>query len=272
MTKNSRDEIREAYKIEQQKSEKKVKAITYSIASLVALVLVGLIVSLIVVGNDKNDTGNPIVNNAAQVVPATPDENGAFVVKSDKTTENSKRVDVFFDPMCPGCGIVDRAISKTLAEMVDSGEIELYLSPVSFLDEASSDNYSTRAVSAFIAVAEEDSRKALDFMSGIFAKEFQPREGNAYESVTNEDFADVALAVGSSTSVVDSIKSGSAYSDWIAENSTKQLARKDLFPDGFSTPSVFTNVSYKNGIATGEKVVFVSGGILESFVEAVRGS
>ena len=271
MSKNKNSEVQAKLKElreEQARKDKRAKIITVSIVSAAILVFIGLVLFIIVNGNSSAQPED--LKTGEQSVPATVTENGAFLVASDSVNENAKRVDVFFDPICPGCGIVDRAIGDKLSELVDNGEINLYLSPVSFLDITSSDQYSTRAINAFITIAEYDPKLSLKFMNAIFEKDFQPDEGIRYVSVPDESFVEIAKSVGVPDDISESITQRK-YVDWITENSETQTSRRDLFPEGFSTPSVFIGVTYdSNGIATGNKVPFTSEDVLGSFEDALK--
>ena len=271
MSKDKKEKVQanlKALRAEQARKDKRAKIVTVSVVSAAILAFIGLVVFIVINGNSNTKPDD--LTTGEQSAPITATANGAFLVASDSVDEEAKRVDIFFDPMCPGCGVVDRAIGDKLSELVDNGEINLYLSPVSFLDITSSDQYSTRAINAFITVAEYDPRLSLDFMNAIFEKDFQPAEGTSYISVPDESFVEVAKSVGVPDDIAESITQRK-YVDWIKENSETQTNRRDLFPEEFSTPSVFVGVTYdSSGNATGNKVSFASGDVLGSFEDALK--
>lgn len=257
----------EALRKEEQRSEKRAKTIMFSLIGAAIIGLIALIAFILSQGIEKGAalSGGEVVLGE-QLTPKTANSNNAFLVESENVKEDAKRVDVFFDPMCPGCGIVDQSIGGTLAELVDNGDISLYLSPVSFLDGTSSDKYSSRALNAFVTIAEENPRHALTFMNTILSEEFQPDEGQTYTPVPNETFVEIAKTIGVTDETATSIQD-LHYTDWLSQAADKQTERTDLFPEGFSTPAVFINVKYddKEEYATGDKVPFGQGDILETF-------
>lgn len=208
-----------------------------------------------------------------QITPKKADEFGAFHIGSagealdDKEPTGETRVDFFIDPQCPACGVVDRAISDRINELLSKGEIDLFITPTAFLNEASTDDYSNRAVNALITVAENAPEYFIDFMNALFEEENQPEEGISYIPVSDSDLAEIAMSVGVPENV-SALFSERSYVNWIEQNTEKQLNdRPDLFPDTFATPSIFFGVSYnEDGKSSGHtKVEFTSQDPLAAF-------
>ena len=257
--------LAQAKELAKQEAERQ-KQTKITIFSAIGLTVVGLVLLLSYILSQSEDSTTV---TESQQSPITVTEN-AFKVEVEGIKKDAKRVDVFFDPMCPGCAIVDQAIGEELAKLVDNGDISLYLSPVSFLDEASSDDYSTRAINAFVAIAEYDSRLALKFMNVILSEDFQPNQGGTYSPVPNSKFVEIAKSINIPDNVTEKILNMN-YMEWITETSRKQTERTDLFPEGFSTPAVFVNVTYDGDTATGERVEFTQHeSILETFVNTLN--
>jgi protein-disulfide isomerase len=251
----------------QKKKEKRNRILITVSVSAVAIIILGLISFFSF--QDAKNTKIEASATGAQITPALADSNGSFYVSKDgktnapATDSTATRVDVFFDPQCPGCGVVDRGIGDRLAELVQTGEIDLYLSPVSFLDKASTDRYSSRAVNAVVTVAEKSPANLLKFVHAIYAKDFQPAEGGV--SVSDEKLAALAVKTGVPEDVAGEFKNHS-YFDWIAQNSQTQMSRTDYFSEGFSTPSIFLNSKVQNGVATDfTKVKFADSDVLKTF-------
>lgn len=223
---------------EQQLKESKTRKI-------ILLVVIGLIVACMVVAGvlvgKNNKVEAPKGGNAPIGVTPTGGfmvnaEGGVGEVETRKDTDKI-RVQLLFDPMCPGCGIVDREIHEDLMQLVKDGEITLQLTPLSFLDDASSDLYSTRASNAIATVGNDSPEHFYPFINAIFKD--QPEEGASYVPVTDEDLAKLAEDVGVSSAVAATFKDAK-YSDWIEERTLFNIGRKDLFPnDSFSTPAMF---------------------------------
>lgn len=274
-TKEERRQERRQRAAEMRKQAKKKarrdKIVRVSALVSVIAVLVGLIGYIAVTDHNKKDSDG-WTQAATQLTPKNFDEHGAFQVKSNNLKSSATRVDDFFDPLCPGCGAVHRASGDRMKELVKSGDIDLRLSPVSFLDEASTDKYSTRAINAFVTVAENSPEHALDFLTALYRKDFQPQEGvqnYGQKPVTDQALVEAAVGAGVPADVAKTI-SEHRYADWIKKMSEKQVKRSDLFPGGFSTPAIFTGVKYgSDGKASGTKIDFKNKDILKAFNEAV---
>lgn len=227
----------------QKLKEAKAKKILFGVVALVIAVCVTLVVVFIVKNADSFKSDDKGMANAEKPAGITP--TGSFVVNgeggvapADTRQDDSKiRVQFLFDPMCPGCGIVDREMNERLMELVKNDEITLQMTPLAFLDRASSDNYSSRAGSAIATVADASPEHFYPFINAIF--ENQPEEGDAYVPVTNEDFAILAEDIGVSSSVSETFKE-EKFVGWVKANTVFNTVRKDLFPkDDFSTPVAF---------------------------------
>lgn len=206
-----------------------------------------------------------------QISPAKVDEFGAFHIGSDgqvlddKTPTGATRMDMFIDPQCPACGVVDRAIGERVNELLANNEIDLFLTPTAFMNDSSTDDYSSRAVNALITVAEESPEHYLDFMNKLFEEDVQPGGGMSYIPVSDSQIGEYAMSVGVSEEVAKKFEKGH-YIDWIEQHTNTQLNdRPDLFPESFSTPSVFFNIQYENGESSGHTKVEFGSDPLESF-------
>lgn len=174
--------------------------------------------------------------------------------------EADTKVVLFFDPICPGCGKVERALGDTFSELVDKNEIQMLLAPMNFLDSLSSDNYSTRASSAIVSVHQENSKNALTLMKFLYDKNFQPKEGKDYSEVSNEVLLNKIRQipnVKNANELISKIDKVS-YAKWVGKNTDKASLAKDFFADesDFSTPAVFIIKDGKKPILvkfTGEK-------------------
>ena len=274
-TKEERRQERRQRAAEMRKQAKKKarrdKIVKVSALVSVIAVLVGLVGYIAITAHNKKDSDG-WTQAATQLTPKNFDEHGAFQVKSENLKSSATRVDDFFDPLCPGCGAVHRASGDRMKELVKSGDIDLRLSPVSFLDEASTDKYSTRAINAFVTVAENSPEHALNFLTALYRKDFQPQEGvqnYGQKPVTDQALVEAAVGAGVPADVAKTI-SEHRYADWIKKMSEKQVKRSDLFPGGFSTPAIFTGVKYgSDGKASGTKIDFKNKDILKAFNEAV---
>ena len=120
------------------------------------------------------------------------------------------------DPLCPGCGEFNRQTDPTLISLVDAGQINLEIHPMSFMDEYSTDEYSSRATGAILYIASNDDNPdhLLKFISNIYAEDFQPGEASEYKSVKNKALKQQAIDAGVPQSVADKAFNGE-YRKWL---------------------------------------------------------
>lgn len=270
-TKDARAKARQMV-AEQNRRNKRSKNLI-AVGIITAVVLILSIIGFTMVQDAKNSKSSTDVSQGEQVSPARATANGAFYIPSEgsdtEAAEDSTatRVDMFIDPQCPGCAAVERGIGDRISELVEAEEIDLYVTPVAFLDRATNDRYSTRAANAVITVADKAPENALDFISAIYAEDVQPPENGKASGVPDEKLAEIAISVGVPQDVADTFKNHS-YFDWIKTNTETQQSRADLFAAGFSTPSVFLNTEYVEGKATNfTKVPFQDEDVLKTFNE-----
>ncbi|THE08405.1 disulfide bond formation protein DsbA [Microbacterium oleivorans] len=85
------------------------------------------------------------------------------------------KVSTYVDFMCPYCGQFEASEGKEIASLVDEGKITLEVHPVTILDRLSQGTeYSSRAASAFYAVAEADPANSYTFFRALYDN--QPKE------------------------------------------------------------------------------------------------
>lgn len=224
----------------------KLAKIIWGSTVLVAL----LFVTALVVNTTKNNSKSNEVINAEVLEPSIVNEYGAVLV-TDKgvSTEGNKddltELHLYFDPICPGCGYLDQTLSPTFNELLNNKEVVMYITPLSFLDGASKDEYSSRMVSALMTVGEESPEHFLPFMNRVFLS--QPQEGSNYQTVSNQDFVEMAIEVGVPKEAAEKILL-EQYKEWAKVNTNKvAMTQNDVFPNGISTPAVFINLRDENG-------------------------
>lgn len=237
----------------------KTKNLAILIWGILGVVILGFIITLIVITNN-NTHNDSNVNTSEIVTPTVVNEFGTFMVTSegvvspDTDTNDLPGLYIYLDPICPGCGVVDRELSPTFNELVNTNKVNLFITPLAFLDQASTDDYSSRVVSAAVTIAESEPEYFLPFLNKTF--ENQPEEGQDYISVTNDDLVKMAEEVGVSSEVAKTIKE-EKYKAWAIENTNKVAQQTDVFPNGLGTPSLFINLRDENGkVINSEKLDF----------------
>lgn len=181
---------------------------------------------------------------AVKVKPPVADKEGGLTISAKgigRKTPDAPSVHIFVDPMCPWCGKVARVLDPKLEKMVEAGQVTVTYTFLNFLDDVSSDHYSTRVGNALATVAEEDPDHFLAFEAAVFAQDFQPDEED-YKPVTDQDLADQAGRVGVPESVTAKFAEG-RYKDWVGKVNDYTITRKDAkdAKGEFSTPTILIN-------------------------------
>ncbi|MGH1550908.1 DsbA family protein [Leifsonia poae] len=176
------------------------------------------------------------------------DFDGGFIVAGS----GDKKVDIWFDAMCPVCGAFEQANGTTLADAVDNGDITLRLHPLTFLDALSNGTgYSTRAAAALTCVAVTDENAVLPFYQALFTD--QPEENS--DGLTDKELAKRASAAGAGDISACLADSG-PYQAWAQQN-TKDSQKGPIVVDGKKvldvikgTPTVLVNgEQYPGGVS-----------------------
>lgn len=161
----------------------------------------------------------------------------------------SKKVDIWFDAMCPVCGAFEKSNGKTLSSAVEDGSITLRLHPLTFLDRASNGTgYSTRAAAALVCVGVHDQNRVLDYYQALFTN--QPEEGSS--GLTDKELAKRATDLGI-TDISGCIDRGEPYQAW-AQANTAHSQSGPITVDGRKvldtiqgTPTVLVNSKQYTG-------------------------
>ncbi|QAY59028.1 disulfide bond formation protein DsbA [Microbacterium protaetiae] len=195
-------------------------AIWVSIAAVVVLVAVtGIVIA---------------INNKASAPGAAPsgsiiDTDAGAVVFGDTGAANV--IETYVDFLCPFCNQFEQSEGEQIKQLVDDGTAVLKVHPVTILDEYTSPaGYSSRAASAFFAVAAADPDNAYAFMQAMY--ENQPEEQSA--GLTADQIVQVAQNAG--VNVTSDLKTA------ITNNSYQSFAQsKGLPADAQGTPTVIVN-------------------------------
>ena len=199
----TRDQQREAARAKakamrenQKKSavRKKAFVISGSVVAVVALVVaVALSWSSIFPDQTKLSEG-----------PSTAFTNGGITVTKDLVVaKTASQIDktvptivLYEDLQCPVCHAFEAPNMPQIKELVKSGKYNLEVHPISFLDGASVNEYSSRAASALLCVADTDPQHFLDYNTALYAQ--QPGENTA--GPDNKALAALAQKTGVSDS------------------------------------------------------------------------
>lgn len=179
------------------------------------------------------------------------DFDGGFIAAGN----GAKKVDLWFDAMCPVCGAFEKTNGATLANAVDDGAITLRLHPLTFLDAASNGTgYSTRAAAALTCVAVSDQNSILPFYQALFTD--QPEENS--DGLTDKELAARATKAGA-PDIAGCLGTSSRYQAW-AQANTAHSQKGPIVVDGkkvldtiTGTPTVLVDGKQYPGSVTDEK-------------------
>lgn len=162
----------------------------------------------------------------SDAIPAELDGYGIVIGQSDAPTT----VTVYEDLQCPACANLEAQLGEPLAAAVDAGDVRLDYRMISFLDRYSTNEYSSRALNAALAVLDTAGIEAFRaFHDDLYAN--QPEEGGP--GFEDDELIDRAVAAGATESEVRPQIEDKVYEQWI-ENATDQMSR-----DGYnSTPTI----------------------------------
>lgn len=198
------------------------------IGIIVVAVLVIAIVAVIAVAEHHSSAKNTAEASASESAayealqnvkdkPSHATAEGGFVITKNydyTKIDGAPTIEDYFDAMCPGCGTLHRKMDAELKSMMEAGQINWELHPNGFLDQLSTDNYSTRAAAAIAYVAQNDPEHVVDFVMGLYDENFQPSEGENYQSVSDAAIQKVAKDAGVSDDVASQCTNGE-YTEWI---------------------------------------------------------
>lgn len=237
-------EIRIAAKKQAARSKRNKLILRWLIAIIAVGAVVGLVVSAVVSSNRKAEEKEQEVAALELNTPKLASAIGSFAVdkagKAIPLTEADgalPRIEFILDTHCSGCHIVETGINDTMKSMMEKGEAQFFFTPVSFMNKASTDDYSARAASTLIEVAETDPEHFFSYLSALY--ENFPPEGSSYPAsgVSYDDLSRVAKAAGVDEKAISKFEE-QRFRLWVLENTKVVEARSEIFPDGISTPTV----------------------------------
>jgi protein-disulfide isomerase len=214
----SRTERAAAVVAEQRRREQRRR--TGIVAAVVLVVLAVLAVALVV--GSRSDTSG----DAAASTPSGVDDYTVTVGDADAPTA----ITIYEDPQCPICAAFEAQVGDPVAQAVEAGDVRIDYRIVSFLDQASENDYSSRAANALYAVQDVAGPDAFAEMHRIlFAN--QPAEGSA--GPEDDQLVDWAVEAGADEADVRPLIEDQAFAQYVV-NATDQMSK-----DGVNgTPTV----------------------------------
>jgi protein-disulfide isomerase len=117
-------------------------------------------------------------------------------------------VDAYIDFLCPYCRQFELSAEDALTAMVADGLIKLAYHPMSFLDEASTTRYSSRAAAA--SGCASDGGKFREYLRALFVS--QPPEGGP--GLSDAELIGLGASAGLADPAFSSCVLGGRYLDW----------------------------------------------------------
>ncbi|MCP2290305.1 thioredoxin domain-containing protein [Nocardia amikacinitolerans] len=220
----------------------------------VAAVLIGLVAAIgigIAIKKAERDDPGPTPSIAAAQAPGAVSgsitDNGSIRVGKP---EAKVTVRVVADLQCPACKSFEAAYGQLLEDAVASGTAAVEYNIISFLDKASTTEYSTRAANASYCVAQQDPTKYQAWLKAMFAQ--QPPEGGS--GLTDQQLIEIAKSVGYTDDVASCI-TDRTYDKYVASTTNQ------AFDSGIqSTPTVFVDGKQVNPSALEQAIATAAAG------------
>lgn len=185
----------------QQVKERRRRTIWVSVAVLAVLALIVGIVAAVQATRDT--TGEQAAPPAGAV--------DSYALPRGETSA-PVTVEVYEDFICPFCGDYESDSAQMLKEYAEAGDVQVQYRVISFLDEASSSEYSTRAANALAVVLDRAGRDvALEFHDLLFAN--QPDEGSA--GLSDEELVELAVEAGATEDAVRPGIESLEFEQWV---------------------------------------------------------
>ncbi|MFC4375896.1 DsbA family protein [Nocardia halotolerans] len=223
----------------------------------VAAVLVALVAAIGVgIAMKQPDSGTEGTASSMAQLPASGGsitENGAVRIGNP---DAPVKVRVVADLQCPACKKFEAANGSALAEAIADGTAVVDYEIISFLDRASTNQYSSRAANASFCVAKSDPGKYQNWLQLMF--ENQPAEGGA--GLSDAELVDIATEAGYTDPAVAECIEGKPYNDYV-----EQVTQQTLQGEVQGTPAVFIN-----GELNQSDAIFTENGLASVIADAAR--
>jgi len=218
----ARAKAREMRLAQKRSATRKRTILIASIVAAVALAVTGVVLTI------NNEVNNPAPSAAT---PANMNFDGGIkigkglkAITDPAVQADTPNIIVYEDLQCPNCRNFDLPNNAQMRDWVSSGKYTAQIHPISFLDGASPNAYSSRAASAAFCVADGAPDSFFDYNSALF--ESQPEEGSMGPS--DNELAVRAESVGiSSKTVLDCIKNAT-FQAYVLSYTQDTVFKRDI--------------------------------------------
>ncbi len=227
MSKSSRARARVREMQAREEAAKRRRRMVAVVASVVVVIVVAVGVWIAVQTNSGSDgdiTAPVDGNSQSDKKGSAP--SGTVDLWAIPRGESSAPVTVtlFEDFQCPACQAMEAYLGDTFQSMVEDGSIQIRYRPMAFLDNASTTDYSSRAMSTAACVLDTAGRDAFFSMHDLLFKH-QPAEGTA--GLTDDKLADLAKEAGADRDQVRECQQNETFRPWVAA-ATDQASKENI--------------------------------------------
>ena len=179
-----------------------------------AAVVAALVLLAILALRLGSDTGPPLPDGVGAPDAGLAVGDGAPVVLEE-----------WFDFACPACAAASDALSRTVGDLVDSGDVQLVYHPLSFVTPIGS----ALAANAFGCASDEG--LAREFHAAVLGA-----QGEDGEEFTNAQLVDIGTEIGIEGNAFAECVDGGTYQEWV-----ENVAGSGLDADIAVTPTFVIN-------------------------------
>lgn len=144
---------------------------------------------------------------------------------------------VYVDYQCPICQAFDVPNNPQLRSWTDTGAATLEIRPISFLDRASLNEYSSRAANAAFCVANFAPDSFFDFHEAMMLN--QPAEGT--EGPSNDEIYSLATKAGAESQEIKGCIQNKSFAEYVAQHTQTVLNEPQQGITVSGTPTVLVN-------------------------------
>lgn len=193
------------------------------IVGSVVVVLVIVVVVAFVLSRGSDTSGDA----SATVPEGATEDYGIVVGQEDAPTE----IVFYEDPQCPICAELESVVAEPVAAAVERGDVSVEYRVVSFLDGASTNDYSSRAANALVAVRHVAGPEAFAAMHQLVFENQTPEGGPGH---SDDQLVEYAVEAGAAEDEVRPLIEGGTFDQWVT-NATDAMSRNGVN----GTPTVF---------------------------------
>lgn len=241
-------------KAQQDSQQRTTRIIVLTILGAAVAALVGVVWFILSQGQSTTS-----FESSGDQTPSLATNNDGFTIGASGVIgeENAGKpvVSVYYDYLCPACGLFEETNNADLEELVEDGVITLEYHPVAILDGAAAGTlYSTQSANAAATVLEYAPEKFIAFHNALYAN--QPSEGVKFDAA--KFLLATANEVGIPADVSAKFSEG-LYAKWVNDATDRASA------DGLQgTPTIRID-----GVDLPQSVNWAEPGTLRTYLEGL---